>query len=198
VPAPYSTKLSPWLALGCVSARTIAAEVRAYEAGSPGGANESTYWVLFELLWRDFFKVGALAWGDSLFKLRGPAAKKAASSLSPAASTVASAAVWRRGPALLRAWCTGHTGYPFVDAAMRELLATGFQSNRSRQNVASFLAKDMGLDWRAGAEWFESLLIDHDPCANYVSAAADCHALRATAASTPPLRGSRSCARVQD
>lgn len=166
-PSSCSTKLSPWLALGCVSARTIAAEVRAYEAGSPGGANESTHWVLFELLWRDFFKVGALAWGASLFKLGGPAAKRATSAASSATS--ATAAVWRRDPALLRAWCTGHTGYPFVDAAMRELLATGFQSNRSRQNVASFLAKDLGLDWRAGAEWFESVLIDHDPCANYVS-----------------------------
>lgn len=50
---------------------------------------------------------------------------------------------------------------------MRELAATGFMSNRGRQNVASFLVKDLQLDWRKGAEWFESQLIDHDPCSNY-------------------------------
>lgn len=53
----------------------------------------------------------------------------------------------------------GRTGVPFVDANMRELAATGFMSNRGRQNVASFLTKDLGLDWRMGAEWFESLLV---------------------------------------
>lgn len=53
----------------------------------------------------------------------------------------------------------GRTGVPFVDANMRELAMTGFMSNRGRQNVASFLTKDLGLDWRLGAEWFESLLV---------------------------------------
>lgn len=53
----------------------------------------------------------------------------------------------------------GKTGVPFVDANMRELAATGFMSNRGRQNVASFLTKDLGLDWRMGAEWFEYLLV---------------------------------------
>lgn len=53
----------------------------------------------------------------------------------------------------------GRTGVPFVDANMRELAVTGFMSNRGRQNVASFLTKDLGLDWRMGAEWFEYLLV---------------------------------------
>ncbi|KZS02115.1 Cryptochrome-1, partial [Daphnia magna] len=61
----------------------------------------------------------------------------------------------------------GKTGVPFVDANMRELLETGWMSNRGRQNVASFLVKDLHLDWRLGAEWFESLLLDHDVCSNY-------------------------------
>jgi deoxyribodipyrimidine photo-lyase len=61
----------------------------------------------------------------------------------------------------------GQTGVPFVDANMRELLATGWMSNRGRQNVASFLVKDLHLDWRLGAEWFESLLLDHDVTSNY-------------------------------
>jgi hypothetical protein len=53
----------------------------------------------------------------------------------------------------------GRTGVPYVDANMRELSATGFMSNRGRQNVASFLTKDLQLDWRLGAEWFESQLV---------------------------------------
>jgi len=59
------------------------------------------------------------------------------------------------------------TGYPFIDAAMIELKTTGFMSNRMRQNAASFLIKDLGIDWRFGAEYFESLLMDYDPASNY-------------------------------
>ena len=63
-------------------------------------------------------------------------------------------------------WRTGHTGQPLVDAGMRELAATGWLSNRMRQIVASYLIHDLGGDWRAGAAWFEHLLIDFDPCSN--------------------------------
>jgi deoxyribodipyrimidine photo-lyase len=59
------------------------------------------------------------------------------------------------------------TGYPFVDANMRELAASGYMSNRGRQVVASFLVRDMALDWRLGAMHFESCLLDHDVCSNY-------------------------------
>ncbi len=59
------------------------------------------------------------------------------------------------------------TGFPLVDANMRELTATGFMSNRGRQNVASFLTKNLGINWQMGAEWFESLLIDYDVCSNW-------------------------------
>ncbi len=66
---------------------------------------------------------------------------------------------WKQDPDAFRKWCEGQTGVPFVDANMRELLHTGWMSNRGRQNVASFLVKDLCLDWRLGAEWFESLLV---------------------------------------
>ena len=66
----YSSKLSAWLAAGCVSPRSVAAEVRAYEARVV--ANDSTYWLLFELLWRDYFRLAPLGWGRSLFLLGGP------------------------------------------------------------------------------------------------------------------------------
>ena len=151
----YSSKFSPWLAFGCLSPRLIHAEVRRYERERV--ENTSTYWLLFELIWRDFFRFSSIAWGSSLFQLSGP--RDADLSKSPR--------LWKRDPALFRAWAQGKTGYPFVDANMRELLQSGFMSNRGRQNVASFFIKDMEMDWRLGAEWFEALLIDHDPGANY-------------------------------
>ncbi|MPC83988.1 Cryptochrome DASH [Portunus trituberculatus] len=65
---------------------------------------------------------------------------------------------WKKDHLMFQKWKEGRTGVPFVDANMRELQETGWMSNRGRQNVASFLIKDMGLDWRLGAEWFESQL----------------------------------------
>ena len=75
--------------------------------------------------------------------------------------------VWRTDPETLRRWKSGTLGVPLVDANMRELLATGFMSNRGRQNVASYLALDLQLDWREGAEHFEDLLLDYDVCSKY-------------------------------
>ena len=66
-------------------------------------------------------------------------------------------------------WKNGETGYPFVDASMRELAATGFMSNRGRQNVASFLTKAINIDWRWGASYFAKILIDHEPGVNLES-----------------------------
>ncbi len=64
------------------------------------------------------------------------------------------------------AWCAGQTGQPLVDAAMRELAATGYLSNRLRQVVASYLIHDLACDWRAGAAWFEAQLLDYDVYSN--------------------------------
>ncbi|CAE8632425.1 unnamed protein product [Polarella glacialis] len=147
----YSTKLAPWLALGCVSPRKVYEQVREYEKARV--ANKSTYWVLFELMWRDFYKFFAAKHGNAIFKLHGLTGKERA---------------WRPDSGeFFRLWTDGLTGYPLIDANMRELKATGFMSNRGRQNVASFLALDMKLDWRRGADWFESLLVDHDVASNW-------------------------------
>ncbi|CAI5789150.1 cryptochrome DASH-like isoform X1 [Podarcis lilfordi] len=146
----YSTKFAPWLALGCISPRYIYEQIQKYEKERT--ANQSTYWVLFELVWRDYFRFVALKYGRRIFFVRGLQDK---------------AVPWKKDPKLFDSWKDGKTGVPFVDANMRELAATGFMSNRGRQNVASFLTKDLGLDWRMGAEWFESLLVDYDVCSNY-------------------------------
>merc|ERR1719155_353330 len=67
----------------------------------------------------------------------------------------------------LQKWKAGQTGDELVDANMRELSATGFMSNRGRQNVASYLSFDLGVDWRHGAAHFEEMLLDYDPCSNW-------------------------------
>uniref|UniRef100_A0A7C8ZFR1 Deoxyribodipyrimidine photo-lyase n=1 Tax=Opuntia streptacantha TaxID=393608 RepID=A0A7C8ZFR1_OPUST len=74
---------------------------------------------------------------------------------------------WSQDPKLFESWKEGKTGYPLIDANMKELSMTGFMSNRGRQIVCSFLVRDMGIDWRMGAEWFETCLLDYDPCSNY-------------------------------
>lgn len=150
-----SSKLSPWLALGCLSPRRVAEEVARYERTRV--RNDSTYWLIFELLWRDFFRFLVAKWGDRVFALRG---------------LHESPLPWRSlrdadARADFARWCEGTTGFPLVDAAMQELAASGYMSNRARQNVASFLTKNLGIEWRAGAEWFESLLVDYDVASNW-------------------------------
>ncbi|KAL3537674.1 hypothetical protein ACH5RR_001040 [Cinchona calisaya] len=146
----YSTKFSPWLASGNLSARFINEEVKRYETERQ--SNNSTYWVLFELMWRDYFRFLSIKHGNSLFHQGGPRKVEVN---------------WSQDHSLFDAWRNGHTGYPLIDANMRELSTTGFMSNRGRQIVCSFLVRDMGIDWRMGAEWFESCLLDYDPCSNY-------------------------------
>jgi len=153
----YSTKLSPWLSVGALSPRYVWHEVLRYERERV--ENDSTYWVRFELLWREYFQWVALKWGARLFQAGG---LKSTSPLKREPLTLNSRA--RRA---FEQWRSGETEDSFVNANMRELSATGFMSNRGRQNVASYLVHDLGVDWRAGAAYFESQLIDYDPASNW-------------------------------
>lgn len=146
--AAYSTKLSPWLATGAMSARTAFASLREHEARH--GANEGAEWIGVELLWRDYFRLSSLKHGARLFRHQGL-------SRLPKPS---------HDPEHFARWSAGETGQPFVDAGMRELATTGYLSNRLRQVVASYLVHDLECDWRAGAAWFEAQLIDFDVCSN--------------------------------
>ncbi|UJR31796.1 hypothetical protein I4U23_019273 [Adineta vaga] len=145
-----TTKFSAWLSNGSLSPRKIFFEIKKYE--NEQGLRDVGYWIIFELLWRDFFKFIAMKYGTRLFYGRGLRQEPY---------------VWKHNMEQYEVWRTGNTGIPFVDANMREIMATGWMSNRGRQNVASFLTKDLGIDWRYGAVWFESILIDHDVCSNY-------------------------------
>lgn len=149
--ADYSSKFSPWLAQGCLSPKMIYRELKKYEAEH--GSNKSTYWLYFELLWRDFFRLMGKKYGNAIFQSSGTKGQ-ADPNLDIDSERFSK-------------WAEGITGIPFIDANMRELNRTGFMSNRGRQNVASFLVKDLNINWLMGAEYFESLLIDYDPCSNY-------------------------------
>lgn len=146
----YSSKLSPWLANGSISARTIYHQIKKYEHQIV--KNDSTYWLVFELIWRDFFKYISLKHGNDIFKIHGILHKHYE---------------WKDDKQLIHQWINGETLEPFVNANMLEIKHTGWMSNRGRQNVASFFAKELELDWRIGAAYFESMLIDYDVHSNY-------------------------------
>lgn len=148
--ADYSSKFSPWLAHGCISAKSIYHEVEKYEREVH--KNVSTYWMKFELIWRDYFRYSAIKHGNNIFKLGGIQRKQL---------------VKTTDPEVFKIWAEGRTGIPFIDANMRELNKTGYMSNRGRQNTASFLAQNLNFDWRWGAAYFESKLIDYDVTSNW-------------------------------
>jgi len=146
----YSAKLSAWLANGSISAREVYWEVIEYEKQIK--KNQSTYWLIFELLWRDYFKYISLKHQDKLFHLGGILAREYD---------------WKNSSRTFQSWWEGTTPEPFVNANMIELNKTGWMSNRGRQNVASYFAKNLLMDWRMGAAYFEAFLIDYDVHSNY-------------------------------
>lgn len=147
----YSTKFSAWLAMGCISAKEIYYEIKAYE--DLHGANESTYWLFFELLWRDYF---GFCMEKTPLRYFSGSTNQQARTADP-----------ERLDTALHQWINGQTGEPFIDANMTELKLTGFMSNRGRQNAASYLCNDLKLDWRYGAAYFEQQLVDYDVCSNW-------------------------------
>ena len=146
----YSSKFSSWLANGSISPKSIYWSVKDYEQKID--KNQSTYWLIFELIWRDYFKYVSLRHGNSIFVVGG--IKKRVYN-------------WQQNHQVFDQWINGTTAEPFVNANMLELKNTGFMSNRGRQNVASYFAKTLQMDWRLGAAYFESMLIDYDVHSNY-------------------------------
>ena len=165
----FSTKLSAWLALGCITARQIHEYLLEFEEGTNErgkgvhgygkGENKGTAAVRFELLWRDYFRLATRKFGPRLFRIGGFKDDDSYSWKNPEKDTEVQHQVSR--------FLKGKTGLSFIDASMKELFLTGYTSNRLRQNVASFLAKHMGIDWRIGAEWYESMLCDYDLSSNW-------------------------------
>ncbi len=174
----YSTHFSPWLAQGALSPRKILQALKTHE--KEYGANDSTYWISFELLWREHFRLMARKHGVALFRESGlknkhqnndphPSAQSQLSRSPYPPKTVSKNLGTNRNTATdhnFERWQTGQTDHPFINAAMNELVTTGFLSNRLRQIVASYAIHDLGINWLAGAAWFEHCLIDHDVHSN--------------------------------
>jgi deoxyribodipyrimidine photo-lyase len=142
-----TSRLSPHLHFGTISARTIrAAAEEAWEDAAPREREHIRKFVL-ELAWREFYH-------HVLFHFP----RVASASFRPEFDRLA----WRENPPGLEAWKRGRTGFPLVDAAMRELATTHWMHNRARMVAASFLTKDLHVHWREGERWFERELADAD------------------------------------
>ncbi len=148
----YSSKFSPYLALGCISPREIYETVKEYEQML--AKNQSTWWLVFELVWRDYFTFKGMKFGDEIFKTKGYKNKEVA---------------FKNDPENFKKWCAGKTGIPFIDAHMRQLNEIGYMSNRGRVNCASYFVLDLNIDWTWGAAYFESKLIDYDVTSNWMN-----------------------------
>ncbi|CAE6970790.1 cry [Symbiodinium sp. CCMP2592] len=148
----YASRLGPWMAHGCLSPRKVFEEICRCEVHSPGLAH--TQRLVVELTWRDFFRYLSGKHGNGIFREGGVKGYKRK---------------WKQDVRMFNLWSEGRTGYPLVDACMRELEATGLASNHARLNAASFLACSMGFDWRRGADWFESHLLDYDVTSNWAN-----------------------------
>lgn len=146
----FSSKLSAWLANGSLSVRYVWKRVCDFE--EQYGVNDSSYWLKFELLWREYFQWLLLSHGKQYFRFSGLSGKR------PLKTFYAEH---------YKAWIEGNTGHRGVDAAMLELKHTGWISNRARQWVASCCIHELGLDWRFGAAYFEHKLIDFDVASNW-------------------------------
>lgn len=147
--ADYSSKLSIYLANGALSPKQIMVELVKFEQTIV--KNKSTYWLWFELLWRDFFRHALRYYGRKMFYPSG---------ISDTHQVI------KNTDAHFLRWIKGKTPVSFVNAMMKELRITGYLSNRGRQNAASFLVHDYYVDWRWGAAWFEHCLIDYDVASN--------------------------------
>ena len=148
----YSSKFSAYLSTGSISPVTIYHEIKKFEREVK--KNSSTYWLIFELMWREFFRYVTKKGKKNIFKING-----------------INGNIFNRNfnsdIDLFKKWCNGETGQEFIDANMVELNSTGFMSNRGRQNVASYLINDLDLNWTWGAAYFESKLIDYDVASNW-------------------------------
>lgn len=151
-PRNGTSSLSPYIRWGLVSPRQLRqAAADAYRAAPDEPVRESVNTWVDELIWAEFYT--QVLWHFPHVKTR---------SFKPEYDNVQ----WRHAPDEFAAWCEGRTGYPVVDAAMRQLNATGWMHNRARMVVASFLTKDLLIDWREGERYFMQRLLDGDLAAN--------------------------------
>jgi len=147
-----TSALSPYLRFGMLSAKqAILAAKNKSVINKPNKSNHGSEIWINELIWREFYQ-------SILYHFP----KVLTTAFNPKFRDI----VWRKSVQDLSAWKTGMTGYPIVDAGMRQLAATGWMHNRSRMITASFLVKHLLINWQEGERWFMEMLVDGDPAAN--------------------------------
>lgn len=151
--ASYSTKLSPYLAQGCISPKQIYAAIKSFR--DEYGDNRSLEELFHQLIYRDFLRFMVKKHGEVVFD-KGGIKEKPLDRLSDDSS-------------LFERWINAKTGEPLIDAGMIEFKRTGYISNRIRQNLASYLVHELNVNWQWGASFFESMLIDYDVCSNWMN-----------------------------
>ena len=151
--AHKASRISPWLASGCLSPKYVYAELKAYEARYR--TNKSTQAFFQELLGRDYYRLMGKKYGGCIFEKGGILGRE----------TKALEENWEA----FEAWRKGETDAPIINACMIQLQQTGFIPQKARQMVASYLVNDLGVDWRMGAAYFQHILIDYDICSTWVN-----------------------------
>jgi deoxyribodipyrimidine photo-lyase len=147
-----TSHLSPYLRFGLVSARRAVYEARSVlDATTDAAGRRGIETWINELIWREFYQMILYQFPFVLETAFRPDLRRIK---------------WRESETDLLAWQTGQTGYPVVDAGMRQLLATGWMHNRARMITASFLVKDLLINWQDGERWFMQHLVDGDPASN--------------------------------
>ena len=147
-----TSRLSPYLRFGLISIQQVYAAARsASQDATDDQSREGVETWINELIWREFY-INILYHFPFVLKTAYYANKR----------NIA----WRNVPEELAAWQSGLTGYPVVDACMRQLSGTGWMHNRGRMIAASFLVKDLLINWQEGEKWFMKQLVDGDPAAN--------------------------------
>ncbi len=170
LPAANNTAvISVHFSSGTLSARTAIAAARdANSTKKLDGGNTGIACWISEIAWRDFYKHVLVHWPFTWylpFPFTYPRHTNSSSMNKPFKPEYTNIA-WEYDLALFEKWTTGTTGYPFIDAAMRQLNHTGYMHNRARMGVASFLSKDLLIDWRMGERYFMERLIDGDFASN--------------------------------
>jgi len=150
-PTTTVSRMSPYLAAGMIGIREVWADASERRETATGDARRNVEKYRYELTWR-----------EQMYHLLYHNPHLATENYRAFPNEIA----WENNPDHLAAWQRGETGYPLVDAGMRQLDSEGYVHNRPRQNVASFLAKHLLVDWREGARYFRQQLVDHDPASN--------------------------------
>ncbi|WP_324758668.1 cryptochrome/photolyase family protein [Haloarcula sp. GH36] len=150
-PVGAVSRLSPYLAAGMIGIREVWKDASDRKAAITGSAQRNVQKYRYELSWREQ-NYHLLYYNPDL--------------LSANYKSFPNDIAWENDPDHLDAWKRGETGYPLVDAGMRQLNEEGYVHNRPRQNVASFLTKHLLTDWREGLRYFTKQLVDHDPATN--------------------------------